>query len=219
MFVTVFNIILTMHVAAGTMALGSAGIAIFSRKGATIHRRFGRIYALAMSVAVLSALVLALLDLNAFLLLISLFTLYLVFTGWRAAVVRSGVQGRLDRVIGGGMGLLGMGMIGWGCATLSMNGSQPASVLIVFGTIGVVLALTDWRHWRRGAIAGTSRTVRHLSRMLAATIATLTATAVVNLGHLPAVLVWLGPTLLLAPVITWWIHRVNRSDSQTEPVR
>lgn len=214
MLILMFNIILFTHITAGAIALASAGVAIFSRKGASAHRRFGRIYALAMLAVGVSAIVLGLLRFNAFLLAISLFTLYLVFTGWRAAMVRSGADGKLDRAAGLGMALIGTGMIGWGLFILSTGEFHPSIVLIVFGMIGVTLSLFDWRHWKRGPIAGTPRIARHLSRMLAGTIATLTATAVVNLGHLPSILVWLGPTVLLTPVIAWWTAKLDRSGSQ-----
>ena len=59
-------------------------------KGGRLHRRSGNIYTLAMLFVGLSALVLAVADPNPFLFAVGVFSLYLVFTGWRAAMVRDG---------------------------------------------------------------------------------------------------------------------------------
>lgn len=206
-----FNALLIAHITAGVISLAAAGIALASDKGARIHRRFGRIYVIAMLTVSISALLLALQALNGFLLMVSVFTFYLIFTGWRAATARSGTEGRLDRTIGIGVGLVSIGMMGWGVFLLSSGITHPSITLIVFGFIGTVLPISDWRHWKRGPIRGKSRIARHLSRMIGGTIATLTATAVVNLEHWPDTVVWLGPTALLTPVILWWTARLDRS--------
>jgi hypothetical protein len=83
-------------------------------------------------------------------------------------------------------------------------------ILLAFGSIGLTMALADWRDWARGPINGKVRIARHLGRMLGGTIATITAAGVVNLGFLPDLVVWLGPTALITPVIFWWTARVTR---------
>jgi hypothetical protein len=108
------------------------------------------------------------------------------------------------------MALSGLGMLGSGAqGVLVGSGAQPV-ILLVFGSIGLTLALSDWRDWARGPVAGKARIARHLGRMLGGTIATITAAGVVNLGFLPDLVVWLGPTALITPVIFWWTARVTR---------
>jgi uncharacterized membrane protein len=202
--------ILVLHILAGVAALAAAGIAVGSAKGGTLHRRSGNIYTLAMLVVGLSALVLAVLHPNPFLFAVGLFSLYLVFTGWRAAIVRDGRPRRLDHAGGAAMALSGIGMLGWGAqGLLAGDGAQPV-ILLAFGSIGLTLALSDWRDWARGPIRAKARIARHLGRMLGGTIATITAAGVVNLGFLPDLLVWLGPTALITPLIFWWSARVTR---------
>ena len=202
--------ILFLHILAGVAALAAAGIAVGSAKGGRLHRRSGNIYTLAMAFVGISALVLAVVHPNPFLFAVGVFSLYLVFTGWRSAMVRDGRPRRLDHAGGAVMALSGLGMLGWGAqGVLAGSGAQPV-ILLVFGSIGLTLALSDWRDWARGPITGKARIARHLSRMLGGTIATITAAGVVNLDFLPDLVVWLGPTALITPVIFWWSARVTR---------
>jgi len=204
------QMILFLHILAGVAALAAAGIAVGSAKGGRLHRRTGNIYTLAMFFVGVSALVLAVVHPNPFLFAVGVFSLYLVFTGWRAAMVREGRPRGLDHAGGAVMTLAGIGMLGWGAqGLLAGTGAQPV-ILVAFGSIGLTLALSDWRDWARGPIAGKARIARHLSRMLGGTIATITAASVVNLGFLPDLLVWLGPTALITPLIFWWSAGVTR---------
>ncbi len=207
--------ILFLHILAGVAALAAAGIAVGSAKGGRLHRRSGNAYTLAMAFVGFSALVLAVAHRNPFLFAVGVFSLYLVFTGWRAATARDGRPRRLDHAGGAVMALAGIGMLGWGAqGLLAGHGAQPV-ILLAFGSIGLTMALADWRDWARGPIRGKARIARHLGRMLGATIATVTAAGAVNLGFLPDLVVWLGPTTLITPVIFWWSARVTRGAVQT----
>lgn len=202
--------ILFLHILAGVSALATAGLAVGSAKGGRLHRRSGKIYTLAMLFVGLSALVLAVVPPNPFLFAVGVFSLYLVFTGWRAAIIRDGRPRPLDHAGGAVMALAGAGMLGWGTqGVLTGAGAQPV-ILVAFGSIGLTMALSDWRDWARGPVTGKMRIARHLGRMLGGTIATVTAAGVVNLGVLPDLVVWLGPTALITPVIFWWSARVTR---------
>jgi uncharacterized membrane protein len=206
---------LFLHILAGVAALASAGIAVGSAKGGWLHRRAGNIYTLAMLVTGLSALFLSVMEPNPFLFAVGIFSLYLVFTGWRAAMVRDGRPRLSDHAGGAVMALAGVGMLGWGGqGMLSGSGAQPV-ILLVFGSIGLTMALADWRDWARGPVVGKPRIARHLGRMLGGTIATVTAAGVVNLGFLPDLVVWLGPTVIITPVIFWWTARVTRGAVRT----
>ena len=202
--------ILFLHILAGVVALAAAGIAVGSAKGGRLHRRSGNAYTRAMALVGLSALVLAVVHPSPFLFAVGVFTLYLVFTGWRAAMMRDGRPRRLDHAGGAVMTVAGVAMLGWGAqGVLAGSGAQPV-ILLVFGSIGLTLALSDWRDWARGPVTGKARIARHLGRMLGATIATITAAGVVNLDFLPDLMVWLGPTALITPIIFWWTARLMR---------
>jgi uncharacterized membrane protein len=206
---------LFLHILAGVAALITAGLAVGSAKGGYLHRRAGNIYTIAMLFTGLSALVLAVVDPNPFLFAVGIFSLYLVFTGWRAAMIRDGRPRQLDHAAGAVMAMVGLGMLGWGAqGMLTRSGEQPV-ILLAFGSIGLTMALADWRDWARGPVAGKTRIARHLGRMLGGTIATITAAGIVNLGFLPDLVLWLGPTVLITPVIFWWTARVTRGAVST----
>lgn len=202
--------ILTLHILAGFLALAMAGTAIGTTKGGTWHRRSGNIYVLAMLLVTLSTCALVAIRPNLFLFVIGLFSFYLVFTGWRAAMLRDGRPRWPDHLAGLAMGATGLVMMGLGLnGLLGAGGAQPV-ILLVFGSIGLTMALSDWRDWRAGPVTGKARIARHLTRMLAGTTATITAAVVVNLSFLPALVTWLGPTALITPVIFWWNARILR---------
>lgn len=205
--------VLFIHILAGLIALAAAGVALGTAKGGLWHRRSGSTYVMAMLVVTLTTLVLVAIQPNLFLLVIGLFSFYLVFTGWRAAKVRGGRPAWADHLAGAGMALTGLAMLGFGVNGLVGSGGEQPVILLVFGSIGLLLALSDWRDWQAGPVTGKARIAKHLGRMLAGTIATVTAAVVVNLTFLPALVTWLGPTALITPLIVWWNARVLQAKS------
>lgn len=196
---------LVVHVAAGAVALVCGIVAMATRKGSRRHRRAGRWFFRSMLATGGSALILSVLHPSLFLGAIALFSLYLVAVGWRAATVPSGWPERRDRYLTWAMLAVAVGMVVLGIVQLATTETIRGVVLLVFGAIGGALALVDMRDFRAAPLARPLRIVRHLRGMIAALIATLTATLVVNLsGHLPALVLWLGPTAVLSPLIAWW---------------
>ena len=201
---------LFLHIVAGVIALLAAGAALGFAKGSAWHRRAGLTYVLAMLAVTLTTFVLVAMRPNLFLFVIGVFSFYLVFTGWRAGALRDGRPRWPDHLAGAAMALTGAVMLAIGASRLfGVGGAQPV-ILLVFGSIGLTFALSDWRDWRRGPITGKARIARHLTRMLAGSIATITAAVVVNLSFLPPLVVWLGPTILITPLIFWWNARILR---------
>ena len=74
-------LLLAIHVAAGTLALVVAPVAMLTAKGGPAHRRWGRVYYWAMGVVALTALVVALWRPNPFLAMVAVFSYYFAFTG------------------------------------------------------------------------------------------------------------------------------------------
>lgn len=204
------NAILIVHIFAGFLALAMAGTALGAAKGGRWHRRAGNLYVLSMLTVTLTTFALVAIRPNLFLLVIGIFSFYLVFTGWRAAMLRDGRPRWPDHLAGLAMATTGLLMLSLGLGGLLGTGGPQPVILLAFGTIGLTLALSDWRDWRSGSGTGKARIARHLSRMLAGSIATITAAVVVNLGFLPALVTWLGPTVLITPVIFWWNARIMR---------
>jgi len=196
--------VLAVHVVAGAAALLAGLAAIVTRKGRTRHNTAGKSYVAAMGVVVVTAIPLAVWVESWFLLAIAVFSGYLVFSGYQI------IRRRRNRVAGpagmeyllqGSMVVAGTAMVGAGVLGITELGP----VLVVFGVIGIVLAVREVRTlWGSG---GTPWIDRHIAYMGGGYIATVTATITVNLGMLPPLARWLGPTAVGVPLIFYAIGR------------
>ena len=201
-------ILLVIHITAGSIALLTAFVALVTAKGGVIHVRAGRVYAIGMSVIFLTAVPLAVLGADVFLLLMAFFSFYLVFAGWRFARNRSRRTQPVDWIAVAIMGLTGLGM--WAYAVvLGLSGSGQWVTMLAFGFIAVALSVADGLYFIQGRRsnrrpAAYRRIQRHLTNMMAGTIATVTAVMVVNVSLNPVWLPWLLPTIVITPLIVWW---------------
>ena len=201
-------ILLVIHITAGSIALLTAFVALVTAKGGVIHVRAGRVYAIGVSVIFLTAVPLAVLGADVFLLLIAFFSFYLVFAGWRFARNRSRRAQPVDWIAVAIMGLTGLGM--WAYAVvLGLSGSGQWVTMLAFGFIAVALSVADGLFFMQGRSANRRpaayrRIQRHLTNMMAGTIATVTAVMVVNVSLNPVWLPWLLPTIVITPLIVWW---------------
>ena len=208
-------ILLIVHIAAGSVALVAALVALVTAKGGLIHVRVGRGYAIAMTLIFLTAVPLAILGANVFLLLIAFFSFYLVFAGWRFARNRSRRPQPVDWTAVAILGVTGLGM--WGYAIVAgLAGSGQWVTLLIFGAIAVVMSVVDGLYLNAGRSANRrpanhQRIQRHLTNMMAGTIATVTAVMVINVSIEPVWLPWLLPTFVITPLIIWWNVRTVRA--------
>ena len=201
--------LLAVHIASGSVALLTAAVALITQKGGIRHIRAGRSYAISMTLVFLTAIPLAFLGASVFLLLIAVFSFYLVFAGWRFAHNYEGSPHPVDWTAIAAMGLTGLGMWGYAAVIASQGDSQWVT-MVLFGFIALALSVADARFYRAANIRGPQRIARHLTNMMAGTIATITAVVVVNLDTNPAWLGWVLPTLLITPLIVWWNVRIAR---------
>lgn len=202
-------VLLTVHIAAGSVALLTAALAVFTPKGRKWHILSGRVYAVAMSLVFLTAVPLALLGADVFLLLIAFFSFYLVFAGWRFARNRRGRPGAVDWAATATMLTTGLGM-GVYAGMLAGAGDSQWITMTVFAAIAVALGVADGLYHRLRRATGGRRISRHLTNMLAGTIATITAVLVVNVSMEPVWIPWIAPTVVITPFIAWWNVRVGR---------
>ena len=207
---SMFAAVLALHVAGGTSALGAGPVAMLLRKGGRPHRLFGRTYAGAMTVTAFSALVLALATRNALLLMIAVFSQFLVFTGWRALRQRrlheGGHGARWFDWLAAGLTLafsVGLFVAAW-------SGDRNVTELF-FGVGGSVLAVRVMRQLTGRGVRNGDWPVRHMIGMSAAYLATVSAFAVVTLTMLPHPVAFIGPTLIGTPLIAWAAARLTLS--------
>ena len=105
----------------------------------------------------------------------------------------------------------GLGM--WALALIFYHtGDMQYVVLLLFGFIALALGITDLLSFQSGTVFGSKRLTRHLTNMLGATIAVITAFLVVNVDlgpSVPAWLIWVLPTAVIMPYIVWWNIRLR----------
>ena len=202
-------ILLILHIGAGSLALLTAAIAVFTPKGQKWHVLSGRVYAIAMTLVFLTAVPLSVLGADILLLLIAFFSFYLVFAGWRFARNRRGAPHAVDWTATAIMLTTGLGM-GLYAGVLAGSGDSQWVTMAVFAAIAVALGVADGLYHRLRRATGGRRVSRHLTNMLGGTIATITATLVVNVETNPEWIAWILPTLVITPFITWWNFRIAR---------
>ena len=201
-------ILLAVHIAAGSISLATAGVALITAKGGRWHVLAGRVYAAGMTIVFLTAVPLAILGGSTFLFLIALFSFYLVFAGWRFARNRQRRAHPVDWIAVSAISVTGLCMWGYAVA-LGIYGSSQWVTLLIFGGIALALGLADAR-FHRSQPGGQRRVARHLTNMMAGTIATITAVTVVNVDMEPVWAPWILPTVVITPLIVWWNVRVLR---------
>ena len=201
--------LLPIHILAGTIALLAAVFAICSEKGKKIHINAGRTYYWGMAGIFLTALPMSIITSNVFLFLIAFFSFYLAFAGRRFAQNRKGIASIVDWIAVGLMIAAGLGM--WVLAVFySIENNSQYITLSVFGFIAIALGYTDFKTYKQQEATGKKRIARHLTNMLAGTIAVVTAVLVVNVDMEPQWLPWVLPTLLITPVIIYWNWKVMK---------
>ena len=197
--------LVVLHVLAGSVAIAGMLCALFVKKGGAWHKRGGRAYVGGMGISLTMAIIVSIMTSNIFLLLIAVFSSYLVYTGLRLAIVRDGKRTSVDQRISLLMLVVAGLMIAYGLYMFFV-GQNLGVALVVFGFLGGGPAWQDYlceANWPRGK----ERIVLHLGRMGGASIASITAVFVVNIQTNPAFIAWLLPTVVGAPLIIYWSRR------------
>lgn len=197
---------LWLHVGTGFLALFAGLGAFLTKKGGTRHRRFGRWYVSSMAVVSATALVLYVLApgfFGLFLSCVAIFSFYFAFSGYRV-LSRKRPDDRAESVDWIAVGLFALASLGLVAIGVDrfLQGTDFATVILVFGAIGAVFAVLDLRAFRRPTEPG-DWVDGHVTRMGAGYIATVSAFSAVNLLFLPTVLRWLWPTLLGTPLLIY----------------
>ena len=201
------QILLPIHILAGTIALLCAALAIASEKGKKLLVLSGRTYFLCMAAIFLTAIPMSIIISNIFLFLIALFSFYLAFSGMRFARNRKGITTTLDWIAVSLMISSGLGM--WILAAIYFtNDNSQYIVLLVFGFLAVFLGYGDYKSYKDKTITRKERMAKHLGNMLGGTIAVITAVLVVNVNVEPVWIWWILPTALITPIIIWWKSKI-----------
>lgn len=208
------NPALVAHVLCGAVALASAAASFMTKKGKAWHAKVGMVYTLAMMGVSLTAFILVFMGASLFLMMIGLFSGYMVAVGWRRAVNRRGAMESMDKALiylGGAatVGLLLVSMLFF-TGTVERDGESGSFgvVPLVFGLIcaGLVWGQVQVDEQGRGP-RGKARITQHVVFMGAGTISTVTAFLLTAVGD--SVFMWLLPTVIGTALITGYARQVN----------
>lgn len=209
----VIRVTLFVHVAAGIVSLIAALIAASNQKGSKWHRQIGMVFFWGMLVIGVTAIPVTFIRTNPFLFFIALFSFYMAFAGYRRGHARYKPQG-IDLIAAIAMILVAAVMIAYGFS-LVVAGTGIGWALASFGGLGLAFGIVDTIDTRRSRTR-LEKVQVHLSRMLGGTIATVTAVLVQQVAPLvqsqwAQVALWLGPTIVLTPLIVVWQIRIQKT--------
>jgi uncharacterized membrane protein len=214
---TAFKFILVLHVIFGVIAFVAAPGAMMAKKGSLWHRRFGSAFFYAMMAVAVSAFILWTLGSQLFLMLLAVFSFYLAFSGYRAVKIKNGSAEKIDWLVAGAALVAGKSLVILGAISL-YKGDNFGYVTLALGAGCAVSAARDLLRFARPVTDRQAWLIHHLTKMLGAYIATVTAVSAVNFHFLPPVWRWLWPTIIIAPFIFMWVRKYKMRTARTSKV-
>ena len=210
---------LVVHILAGSLALLTGFIALYSVKGLKLHRKSGMLFVYAMLVMCAGGMVMAVgkggawsgVNFRA-----AVLTAYLVITA--LTTVRPLASGSRWMDAGGMLVASSVGLVSltFGFEAIANGGRRdgvPAFPFFLFGIIGLLGSTGDYRMIRSGALRGARRLARHLWRMsFALLIAAMSfffgqAKVIPKPIRIPALLAL--PVLAVLVTMLYWLWRVR----------
>lgn len=182
------------------------------KKGSKLHKRLGKVFAIAMISSCLIILPVACLPnhKSLFLFLISLFTIYLVLIGTRALTFKSRKKLKAessDLAISITMTVFSIFMICYGIYGF-FNPVPDNLLYIIFGGLGLFLTTKNFIFYRNFKTVKTYWLTTHLTHMIAGLIASITAFIVAGL-KLWTVAAWVLPSVVGTIYIIYWRLKVK----------
>lgn len=212
---TVMKAMLIIHVIFASLALVSGALAITLKSNTPRHKPVGRIYFWSMTLVFITATFISIVKNLQFLFLIGVFTYYATLIAYRALKLKNLHQGQrphiIDWVIEAVAGLTFLCMLVFSMVVYFQSGSPEAIIPFVFGTLGV------WGVYRNvmAFIKGPTETLywlkKHIGNMCGSYIGAITAFTVNQSSHIPLspIILWLGPTLIITPIIVFELKKVK----------
>ncbi len=204
------ELLMKIHIAAGTVALATFLVPMVTAKGGKVHRRIGWVFVVAMAALFFTGAPASIYRLAtetrpgvrasaSFLLFVTLLSGASTWKGIR--VLRFKNSGRNTAAIDLGISvLLGLG----GAFTLYQGLMFKSVILMFFGPLGIVGAVGDLRYWLNPAKPKMHWFFEHMGGMIGSSIAALTAFAALGSRSLGfgsfGVAAWIGPTLVFLPI-------------------
>ncbi|MFT7417970.1 MAG: putative membrane protein [Glaciecola sp.] len=202
---TELPIIAQLHLAVGTLAVVGGFAAMLLPKGKTLHKFAGKIFFYTMLALCFSGIYLTFARSLQLTLLLAIFSLYLLLTGWYAMARKDSRVTVFDKV--GfyvistiGIATLIFSILGWSLNWHYPSSEPPYPGYLIFVIFSAFLAYWDYQLLVTKVLVGTKRLIRHLWRMH---FALLIATFIFfggNSNVLPEAL--RTDFILMAPIVT-----------------
>jgi len=206
-----FKIMLGIHIVTGSTGLIVGTIVAALPKGNKLHKTLGTIFLYAMIISGTISLYLATAHPNLFLFVIGIFTIYLSLSGYRIQKLRNLNNGQkpkiYDWIITYTMLAFAIIFLGYGLKNLFTNHINLGILFSFFGAISANFVRQDFYVLRGKWDYKYYWVATHISKMMGAYIASVTAFGVVNsqiLKPIPELAIWMAPAFIGTYFITKW---------------
>ncbi|MBM6500357.1 hypothetical protein [Flavobacterium macrobrachii] len=204
---TIFTILLIIHIIAGSIGLLTGTINIIKKKGDKTHKSVGKFFFYSMLINGFAGFIMSLIHRNDFLLIVAVFSIYMVATGQRFLSLKQLNKEQkpkaIDWILTYTMLVFAFLFITYG-SYLLINKVYFGIVLLVFGVVCCLMAIKDIKVYKGNIKEKNYWLLLHIQRMVGSYIAALTAFIVVNNHFLPGIVGWLLPTVIFTPLIVKW---------------
>jgi uncharacterized membrane protein len=211
----IISITLFIHVLAGIGALTSGALAIILKKNTPKHKPVGKFYFWCMTIVFVTAIFISVVKHLQFLFLISIFTYYSTLIAYRALKLKNLHKGQkphlVDWLIEGVAGISFIGMISFACIFYIKYQDMNAVIPMAFGVLGIVGVCKNIIRLKSKPTETLYWLKTHIGNMCGSYIGAITAFFVNQMDHipLPPVIMWLGPTAIIVPIIVMELKKVN----------
>jgi hypothetical protein len=200
------------HITAGAVSLISAPVAMAVRKGGYKHRAGGKIFLWSMVYIFISAIILGTYHWKPFLLMVSVLSFYLVYSGTRTLHQKQIHLGKgvtlSDWIVAIACGVFMLASFVWSIE-LMVSGTNVILIL-VFSVGGLFSVITEIKRYLTRVETRHGWLFNHIGRMVGGFIAAVTAFSTNVLTFLPGLIQWLWPTLIGSVLITYWIRTYRK---------
>ncbi|APG64795.1 hypothetical protein LPB136_05205 [Tenacibaculum todarodis] len=209
----IISVFIYIHAFFGGLGLISGIGSIVVKKGSIPHKRFGKLFSIGMLVSSLISIPIACLPnhQNIFLLLIGLFTIYLVVSGNQVLTFKSKTKTAAtvtDKITSGSMFFFSVVMILFGIYFLIKGNTTAFLLFVFFGGFGFLLSIKDFIFYRNLSTKRNLWLTNHVGKMIGAFIASVTAFLVAGLS-LNNLIAWMLPTIFGTIYIVYWKRKLK----------
>ncbi|MCM0612056.1 hypothetical protein KFJ24_06145 [Marinobacter sediminum] len=155
-------IVWAIHTPTGTLALVTAVVAMFARKGSARHRKAGSWFTVSMMVMLVSGIAAAYLKETIIDMMLGAFVMYTVFTAWLAVHHKKNETGLLEVIAL--IWVVGFAITAFSIS-ISWRGLEAPLAYLIWGGLAILCAFGDIRNLYLSGLSGTQRIIRHVWRI------------------------------------------------------